>query len=180
MWYSSSLFSLIIAYSTLSLFHLEWWFSTCYCMEDDHILAWRTFSSWTMVQILFWGIVLLVRIHVTSICGESLLMWLYFYGRSFIIDQSMCKKEKRKKDRAHCSFYHSPLSTCIDVLICFIEFMCWRVHMRALRDFPFTRFYLDMYFWVRVWVVYLIFVRGANNPSLVSLDRWFIHYSIYF
>ena len=59
------------------------------------------------------------------------------------------QKRKRKKDRAHCSFYHSPLSTCIDVLICFIEFMCWRVHMRALRDFPFTRFYLDMYFWVR-------------------------------
>ena len=72
---------------------------------------------------------------------------IFMGGHSLLI--KVCAKKKRKKDRAHCSFYHSPLSTCIDVLICFIEFMCWRVHMRALRDFPFTRFYLDMYFWVR-------------------------------
>ena len=39
LWYSFSIFSLIIAYLTLSLFHLEWWFFTRHCMEDCHFLS---------------------------------------------------------------------------------------------------------------------------------------------
>ena len=46
---------------------------------------------------------------------------MYFHLRSFIIDQSM---QKKKKKIAHSSLYHSPLSTCMDVLVCLIKFIC--------------------------------------------------------
>ena len=42
LWYSFSIFSLIIAYLTLSLFNLEWWFFTRHCMEDCHILSYHS------------------------------------------------------------------------------------------------------------------------------------------
>ena len=57
--------------------------------------------------------------------------------------------------------------------------MSVRVHMWALRDFPFTRSYLGMYFWVRVWVSYSIFVRESSNLSLGSLDICPIHHDIH-
>ena len=48
LWYPFSVFSFIIAYSTLSLFHLEWWFFTRHCMEDCHVPP--LFALWAVVQ----------------------------------------------------------------------------------------------------------------------------------
>ena len=41
------------------------------------------------------------------------------------------KEKKKKKKKVHCSLYRFPLSTCMDVLVCFIEYVLYRVHMRA-------------------------------------------------
>ena len=44
----------------------------------------------------------------------------------------------------------------------------------------FLRFYLSIYFWVRVWVAYSIFVRDASDISLGFLDPCPIRHYIYF
>ena len=76
----------------------------------------------------------------------------------------------------HCSFYYSPLGMCMDVLVCFIEFMCQ-------REFVWELIY-EILSWcifrVRVWVIHSIFVRETSDFSLVSLDPCSIHHSIYF
>ena len=117
--YSFPVFSLIIAYLTLSLFYLEWWFFTCHWIEDCHILSPRSPNGQ-------WFRDLSLRSCLVSEDSCYIRMWrgfdhlgMYFHGRSFIIDQSM-----RKKKIAHSSLYHSPLGMCIDVPVCFIEFMC--------------------------------------------------------
>ena len=56
--------------------------------------------------------------YYISMWGGFDHLGMYFHWRSFIIDQSMHKK------KMHCSLYHFPFSTCMDVLVCFIEFMC--------------------------------------------------------
>ena len=126
--YSSFVFSHIIAYSTLSLFHLEWWFLTRHCMEGCHILSYHSpHGQW--FRDLIWEVVLLVRIHVTSVHGESLFIWVcIFMGDHSLLIRVCTKKQKQNKKKkkmiAHYSFYHSPLGMCMDVLGCFIEFMC--------------------------------------------------------
>ena len=115
-------FSLIIAYSTLSLFHLELWFFTCHYIEDCHILSSRSSDGQ-------WFRDLNLRDCLVSEDSCYIRMWrgfdhlgMYFHRKSFIIDQSMRKKKKSKI--ACYSLYHSPLSTCMDVLVSFIELMC--------------------------------------------------------
>ena len=118
-WYSLSVFSFVIAYLTLSLFHLEWWFFTHHCMEDCHVLPpVRLMSNGS--EILFWE-VLLVRIRVTSVHGESLFIWLCI---SWEINHYWSEYAQKKKKIAHCSFYYFPLGMCMDMLVCFIGFMC--------------------------------------------------------
>ena len=80
------LFSLIIAYSTLSLFHLKWWFFTRHFMEDCHILSLRSPHGQ-------WFRDLNLRNCLVSEDSCYIRMWrgfyhlgMYFHGRSFIID----------------------------------------------------------------------------------------------
>ena len=128
LWYSFSVFSFIIVYSSLSLFHLEWWFLTRHCMEDCHVLPLvRLMSNGS--EVLFWEVVLLVRIRVTSVHGESLFIWLCISWEishywSEYAQKKIKIKNKMNEMIAHYSFYYSPLGMCMDVLVCFIEFMC--------------------------------------------------------
>ena len=122
LWYSFSVFSLIIVYLTSSLFHLEWWFFTRHCMEDCHILSPHSpHGQWFRDLSLRGCLISDDSCYIRKWRGFDHL-GMYFHGRSFIIDQSMCKKKLKKK--THSSLYHSLLSTCMDVLVCFIDFMC--------------------------------------------------------
>ena len=115
--YSFFVFSHIFAYSTLSLFHLEWWFLTRHCMEDCHVFS-PIHLMGSGSEISVWEVVLLVKIHVTSVHGESLFIWLCI-SWEIIHHWSVYAK---KKSIIH--FYYSLLGMCMDVLVCFIEFMC--------------------------------------------------------
>ena len=92
LWCSFFVFSFIIAYSTLSLSHLEWWFFTCHCMDDCHILSPCSPHG-------HWFRDLSLRGYLVNEDSCYNHMWrgfdhlgMYFHGSSFIIDQSMCKK----------------------------------------------------------------------------------------
>ena len=169
--YSFPVFSLIIAYLTLSLFYLEWWFFTCHWIEDCHILSPRSPNGQ-------WFRDLSLRSCLVSEDSCYIRIWrgfdhlgMYFHGRSFIIDQSM-----RKKKIAHSSLYHSPLGMCIDVPVCFIESICYIEFVWELISKI-----LSLYiFWLRVWVAHSIFVRETCDLSLVSLDLCSIHHPTYF
>ena len=76
----------------------------------------------------------------------------------------------------HCSLYRFPLSTYMDVLVFFIEFMCYRKFVCELF-YEILSWYM---FWVKVWVAHSIFVKEVSNLSTVSLDHCSIHCSIYF
>ena len=93
-----------------------------------HITASRSvtsfpqFTSWEVVQRSYfemlscqWGFVLHQYMGSVYSCGYV------FHGRSFIIDQSM---QKKRKKIAHSPLYRFPFTTCMDVSVCFIEFMC--------------------------------------------------------
>ena len=57
-----------------------------YYMEDNHIFSLFHFIG-NGLEIKVWKVVLLVRIHVISHYGESLLSWvMYFHWRLFSID----------------------------------------------------------------------------------------------
>ena len=60
----------------------------------SHVIAWRIVTFFPSLhpmgsgsQILVWEIVLLVRIHVTSICWEGLIIWVCIFmgGHSLLI-----------------------------------------------------------------------------------------------
>ena len=57
-----------------------------------------------------------------STWGVFIHLAMYFMGDHSLLIEACSKK--RKKDIAHSSLYHSPLGMCMDVLVCFIEFMC--------------------------------------------------------
>ena len=80
-------------------------------------------------EILFWEVVLSVRIHVASVHGESLFIWLCISWEishywSEYAQKKIKIKNKMNEMIAHYSFYYSPLGMCMDVLVRFIEFMC--------------------------------------------------------
>ena len=87
-------FPFLIDYSTLSLFHIEWWFFTSHCMEDCHILSYHSPPMDSGSEMLFWEVVLLVSIHVTSVCGKGLIIWvcIFIWGHSLLI--KVCAKKK--------------------------------------------------------------------------------------
>ena len=72
---------------------------------------------------------------------------------------------------------------CKDVLVYFIGFMCrkefvWELSKNFLSlD---SILYLRMYFWLRVWVAYSIFVRETSDLSLRFLDPCLIRHYIHF
>ena len=111
----SSLLTWLYPYFTLS-----GGFSHISGMEDCHILS-PVHPMGNGSKILFWEVVLLVRIHVTFVCGEGLIICvcIFMWGHSLLIRESA-----KKKKIAHCSFSYSPLGMCMDVLVCFIKFMC--------------------------------------------------------
>ena len=130
LWCSSSFLSHIIAYLALSLLHLEWWFFfPC-------ITAWRATISYPLChpmrsnpKISIREVVLSMMIHVTLVY-ES----LYLSGYVFLLEMVLYwlkhaqrkKKEKRNSTLFVCLLYCPPLSTCIDVEICFTWFICWK------------------------------------------------------
>ena len=65
---------------------------------------------------------------------------------------------------------------CMDVPVCFIQFMCQREFVWELL----SEILSWCTFWVRVWVIHSIFVRETSDFSLVSLDHCSIHHSVYF
>ena len=96
----------------------------------SHVTAWRIVTSFPIIhprgsgsEMLFWEVVLLMRIHVTFVCGEGLIIWVCIFMGVHSLLIRVCAKKKEKKI-AHCSFYYSPLGMCMDVLVCFIRFMC--------------------------------------------------------
>ena len=104
LWYSFSVFSFIIAYSTLSVFHLEWWFFTHHCMEDCHILSYHSpHGQWFRDVILRGCLVSEDSCYIRMWRGFDHL-GMYFHGSSFIIDQSMHKKKKKRI--LHCIILH--------------------------------------------------------------------------
>ena len=89
LWYPFSVFSFIIAYSTLSLFHLEWCFFTHHCMEDCHVLPPSSpHGQWFKDFILRGCLVSEDSCYIRMWRGFDNLC-MYFHVRSFIIDQSM-------------------------------------------------------------------------------------------
>ena len=125
LWYSFSIFSLIIAYLTLSLFHLEWWFFTRHYMEDCHILSpCSPHGQWSRDLILRGCLVSEDSCYIST-WGEFIHLAMYFMGdHSLLIKVCAKKKNLRNKKIRHFSVYHSPFSTCMDVLVCFIGFIC--------------------------------------------------------
>ena len=67
----------------------------------SHVTTWRIVTSFPLVhpmgsgsEILFWEVVLLVRIHVTFVCGEGLIICvcIFMWGHSLLI--RVCTKKK--------------------------------------------------------------------------------------
>ena len=117
LWYSFSVFSFIIAYSTLSVFHLEWWFFTRHCMEDCHVPP--PFALWAVIQGSYLrGCLVSEDSCYISTWGEFIHLAMYFMGDHSLLIR-VCAKKK-----THYSLYHSSSGMCMDVPSCFIEFMC--------------------------------------------------------
>ena len=112
-WYSFSVFSLIIAYSTLSLFHFEWWFFTCHYMEDCLILSPRSPHGQWFRDLSLRGCPVSEDLCYIRMWIEFDHLGMYFHGSSFIINQSM--RKKKKKRILCCIILH---------WACFIGFMC--------------------------------------------------------
>ena len=95
LWYSFFVFSFIIAHSTLSLFHLEWWFLTHHCMEDCHVLSLirlRAVVQKSYFERLSCQWEFMLHQYMGSVYSFSYV----FHGRSFTIDRSMLKKKKKR------------------------------------------------------------------------------------
>ena len=91
------------------LVSLEWWFFTHHYMEGSHILP-PVHLMGGGSEILFWEVVLLVRIHVTSVHGESLFIWLCISWEVIHYWSECAQKNKIKKNRRwrifHCIILH--------------------------------------------------------------------------
>ena len=73
----------------------------------SHVTTWRIVTFFPFVhpmgsglKISIWEIVLLVRIHVTSICGEGSIIWVCIFmgGHSLLIKLCAKKQQKQKKN----------------------------------------------------------------------------------
>ena len=94
--YSSFVFSHIIAYSTLSLFHLEWWFLTRHCMEDCHVLPPRSpYEQWFRDLILR-GCLVSEDSCCINTWGEFIHLAMYFMGDHSLLIR-VCAKNKINK-----------------------------------------------------------------------------------
>ena len=92
-------FPFLIDYSTLSLFHFEWWFFTRHCMEDCHILSPHSpHGQWFRDFNLRGCLVSEDSCYIRMWRGFDHL-GMYFHGSSFIIDQSMRKKKQKQKQK---------------------------------------------------------------------------------
>ena len=101
LWYSFFVFSLITTYSTLSLFHLEWWFFTRYYMGDCHIFP-PVHPMGSGSEISVWEVVLLVRIRSSYV--ER--VWSFGYVFSFeVIHYWSEYAQKKKKKWLHILHY---------------------------------------------------------------------------
>ena len=91
--YSFFVFSHIIAYSTLSLFHLEWWFPTHPCMEDCHIFPHSSpYGQWFRYFILR-GCLISENSCYISTWGEFIHLAMYFMGDQSLLIR-VCAKKK--------------------------------------------------------------------------------------
>ena len=109
----------------------------------QHIIACRVVTSFPISpyecssNILVWDIVLLVRIHVTSIHRESLPIWLCIFIEVCFVLIMVCKKNNNNNALFICLLYDSMLSTCMYMGIYFVHVLL-RFHMWAPRDPHFT------------------------------------------
>ena len=93
LWYSFSVFSFIIAYSTFSIFHLEWWFLTCHCMEDCHVLS-PIHLMGSGPKILFLrGCLVSEDSCYISTWGEFMHLAMYFMGYHSLLNRWLLPKK---------------------------------------------------------------------------------------
>ena len=90
-------FSHIIAYSTLSLFHLEWWFLTRHCMEDCHVLFPRSAYEQWFRDLILRDCLVSEDSCCMSTWGEFIHLDLYFMGDQSLLIRVCAKKNKNKK-----------------------------------------------------------------------------------
>ena len=73
-------------------------------------------------------------------------VWSFGYVFSWEVIHYWSEYVQKNKKKVHCSLYRFPLSTCMDVLVCFIEFMCYR------------EFVWEFFFWDSI----LVYVLGES------------------
>ena len=178
LWYSFFVFSFIIDYSMLSLFHLEWWFYIHHCMEDCHILPTRSpCGQWSRDLILRSCLVSEDSCYIST-WGEFIHLAMYFMGYHSISSEyaQYIYIYIYIYMITHCSFYYSLFGRVYGrVRLLYWVYVLGRVRMRAYSwDSSWC------IFWVKVWVIHSIFVREVSDLSLVYLDPCSIHHSIYF
>ena len=98
-------FPFLIDYSTLSLFHLKWWFFTRHCMEDCHILSYHSpHEQWFRDVIL--------RGCLVSEASCYIRMWrVWSFGYAFSWEfihywSEYAQKEKKKECIVHFLIFH--------------------------------------------------------------------------
>ena len=92
LWYSFSVFSFIIDYSPLSLFHLEWWFFTRHYMEDCHILHTRSPCEQWFRDLILRGCLVSEDSCYISTWGVFIRLAMYFMGDHSLLIRLCTKK----------------------------------------------------------------------------------------
>ena len=99
-------------------------------------------------EMLFWEVVLLVRIHVTFVCGEGLIIWVcIFMGVHSLLIRVCAKKQKKKnkkKQKKKC-IVHYIVFHWAHVWMCYFASLSLCVK-ESLYGSLFMRFYLSIYF----------------------------------
>ena len=135
LWYSFSVFSFIIDYSTLSLFHLEWWFFTRHYMEDCHILPTRSPCEQWFRDLILRGCLVSEDSCYISTWGKFIHLAMYFMG-----DHSVASEYAKKKNVLFIiPFSIEHVYECASLL--YWVYVLERVHMRA-----YLWVHLDVYF----------------------------------
>ena len=91
-------------------------------------------------EISVWEVVLLVRIHVASVCGECLIIWVYIFIGDHSLLIRVCSK-KKKKDSA---FFIVSFS--IGHVYGRVSLLHWVCVRESLYESFFFRFHLGIYF----------------------------------
>ena len=148
------------------------WHYPCFTLSSDfsHITAWKIVTFFLPIhpmvsgsEISVWEVILLMRIHVISVCGQSLIIWVCIFmgGHSLLI--KVCAKTKKKKIEEIKDNAFFIVSFSIEHMYRYASLLHWVYVLERVR--------MKFYFWDSI----LVYILGESMSHLFDLcerDEW--------